>query len=355
MVFTFGAWQYLQIFVQTASIEALRRWGNFVSVTYKEASAAQVTISLTGVTATQIPSGTAFRSNENNLIYTTQSDVVVGSEDIEILVICSEGGIVGNLTTDTTLATINPTLGIPEEATVVSTTTEGFNEESIEDYRQRVLLRYIRRAQGGAGIDYFNWATEVDGIVDCFPYVIEEGTVKVFAVKEGSGLARTPTGTVSPNPFPNYTDGQPDDFTGSGQKLAIAQSIETSDSSTMIRDRRPATAKVEIANPAYENYNIAITGVAPTPGEALKTRIKNALIKELDTKKPHVKTVGYTAQDALINSNQLSSIVTGILQEEDSTFTGFTLSYDGNVITERNLGIGALANLQELRINGQVV
>ena len=94
---------------------------------------------------------------------------------------------------DSKLNLINPVAGLPETAIVYSTEIIGTDNENIEDYRIRVLNRYKRKPQGGAAIDYYNWVTEVAGIVDCLPYVLQNGLITLYIVANGSGTNRTPT------------------------------------------------------------------------------------------------------------------------------------------------------------------
>jgi len=234
---------------------------------------------------------------------------------------------------------------------VLSTLITGTEEEGLEPYRTRVLIRYRKKPQGGAAVDYYLWATEVDGIVDALPYVLTEGQPTIFLVAEGSGQNRTPLGSVTPNPFPTWVDGQPIELSGSGEFLAVARSIDGAED--IKNTRRPITVPVQLLVPNYTGYKIIISGLSSSD-ITLIANIKTELINYFDIKRPNIRAIGYTSADALINSIQLSSIVQNIIGSE--TFTNFQLlNADNSVILTDILGIGCLAYLNSLIINGTTV
>jgi len=88
----------------------------------------------------------------------------------------------------------------------------------------------------------------------------------------------------------------------------------------------------------------------------LITKIKTAIISNLDSKRPNIQAIGYTEQDSLINANQLSAIVQDIINTENGTFISFTLKNTSDeIILLDYLGIGALAYLNSLTINGSAI
>ena len=154
---------------------------------------------------------------------------------------------------------------------------------------------------------------------------------------------------MSPNPFPIWEDGQFKPLEGSGQMLAVANAIEGS--SPDVHDRRPAKAIVELSTPIYTGFKVEITGLTDT---SYNDAIKNALISVLDEKRPQLIVLDYGVSNARINKIQLSSACTGVIASE--TFTTFILkdSFDKS-IDETTLGIGSLAYLSKLTINGEDV
>lgn len=291
LLWNFATWQYLQIFLVTCELEALERWGNLVGIKYRRGSKAMLQLTLTNVQLGTIQAGTVWKSLSNGLVYTSLSSKVVTGSTVTLNVECTTSGSVGNLLNDEVLHLTNPIIGLPEIATVTDTLSLGTEDEELESYRTRVLQRYQRQPQGGSAIDYYNWATEVNGIVDCLPYVLNNGVVTLYLIANGSGLNRTPSGELSPAQFPQWLNGQMLELNGSGQFLAVAKSINGSGENT--NDRRPLNTIVELLAPVYTQYKIEIKGLSPFNDE-LNHSIKQALITELDRKKPHLKALGYS-------------------------------------------------------------
>ena len=341
-----SVWVYKQCFPQTCDLPALKLWGNLIGVDYKNGETANLSVKLTGVNAQYLPAGVVYKELDSGLIFKTASQVTTVEGEITATVICTSSGVVGNLASGTTLNIANPIDGIPSIATVTAVTIEGTEDEEVEEYRKRVLYRYRTKSQGGSALDYFNWSLEVTGIVDALIYVLTEGIVSIYLVAEGSGTQRTPSGSITPNPFPIWEDGEFQDFSGSGQFLAVANSIEGS--APGVHDRRPATAKVNLLKPNYVGFSVEISGLTNT---SYNEQIKETLISSLDSKRPHIKVLGYKLSNAKINRASLIGDITDIIGEE--TFTSFVLKNEsGQSIEESTLGIGSLAYLSRLTIYG---
>ena len=341
---------YKQCFPQSCDLPVLKLWGELVDVDYNNGQYANLTIQLNNVTADYLISGTVYKDLNSGLIYKTISQANTVGGVITATVQCSTPGAAGNLSVGTTLTIANPIDGIPSTASVVSTAIEGTADEETETYRKRVLNRFKSRAQGGSALDYYNWCMEVSGVVDALPYTLTEGTVSIYLVGEGTRNNRNLSGSITPNPFPVWTDGVFQDFSGSGLKLAVAKSIEGSEEGK--HDRRPMCAKVELLNPTYTGYAVAITGLTDT---SFNNEIKQALVSNLDAKRPNVKVLNYKIAGAKINKQSLSSIVSEIIGESNS-FTNISLKNSSNTeISEEVLGVGCLAYLSSLTINGSTI
>ena len=344
-----SVWVYKQCFPQTCGLPALKFWGNLIGVDYKNGETANLSVKLTDVNAQYLPAGVVYKELNSGLIFKTASQVATVEGEITATVICTSPGSVGNLPAGTVLNIANPIDGIPSTAIVTAVTIEGTADEELEEYRKRVLYKFRNKSQSGSPLDYYSWTMEVSGIVDALPYVLEEGTVTIYPVAEGSGKRRTPGGTLTPNPFPVWDKGQFTELSGSGQMLAIANSIEGSEPG--VHDRRPAMAKVDLKTPNYTAFTIEIDGLTDT---SFNDSIRDVLISTLDKKRPQLVVLNYPASNAKINRGQLSGAVTEIIGEE--TFTSFLLkNSEGSTIEETTLGIGCLAYLDVLKINNEVV
>lgn len=344
-----SVWVYKQCFPQTADLPALKFWGNLIGVDYKYGNFANLTINLADVTAALLSSGTVYKDLTTGLILKTisQANAVLGA--ITATVQCTTPGVIGNLSTGTTLTIANPLDGIPSTATVEDIPIQGTADEAIEDYRKRVLYKFRNKTQCGSPLDYFIWSTEVSGIVDALIYVLASGVITIYLVATGSSENRSPSGSLTSNPFPNWVDGQFTELTGAGQLLAVAKAIEGSEDGA--HDRRPINAGVNLLVPNYTGFKVEITGLTDT---AYNEAIKNALISNLDAKRPHIIVLGYSEANAKINKLQLSAACTEVIESE--TFTSFILrDSDDNSIDEDVLGIGCLAYLSALTINGTTI
>lgn len=343
-----GVWIYKQIFPQTCDLPALKFWGGLIGVEYSEGQAANLTIQLNEVTASYLVSGTVYKDLNSGLIYKTVSQVNAENGQIITTVQCSTSGSVGNLPVGTVLNIANPLDGIPSTATVTEVKIEGSENEETETYRKRVLYGFRNKTESGSPIDYYNWALQVSGIVDAFPYILNEGVVTLYLVASGSGKNRTPSGEVTPNPFPQWVNGNFIEFDGSGQFLQVAQSIEGSE--VGVHNRRPVMATVDLKAPNYTAFDIEINGLNDI---SFNEAIKNAIIGVLDVKRPHIVVLNYPLNKAKINAPELSAAVLSVLEGE--TFTSFILKDSlGNVINESTLGIGCLPYLRTLKINNEI-
>jgi hypothetical protein len=298
-MWNFAEWQYLQVFVEACDFESLKRWGNLVNIDYKKGTKTILKIKLNNIQPNiTIQAGTTWKSLTNGLIYKSISAVSTQSIeaiDLSINVECTETGSKGNLPNEEILNLINPLIGIPDTATVEQTITIGTEDEDTESYRTRVITRYRNKPQGGSTMDYYQWAVEVSGIIDCLPYILTPGLITLFIVKDGIGLNRTPTGEINPNIFPQWQNGQIQDINGYGQFLSVAKSISgsgnnnnqsisgsnnnnnTSISTNTIAnyDRRPLNTKVQLLPPNYTEYKIEITELNPTPNQTIYSNMNN--------------------------------------------------------------------------------
>lgn len=348
-IWQLAVWIYKQIFPQTCELPALKFWGGLIGVDYNYGQSTNLTVTLQNVGASYLVSGTVYKDLNSGLIYKTISQVNAENGKIITTVECTISGKVGNIPVGTVLNIANPLDGIPSTATVTEIKIEGTEDEEVEHYRKRVLYRFKNKAQGGSAIDYYLWATEVSGIVDALPYIISDGIVSLYLISDGSGLNRNPSGSLTPNPFPKWQEGQFVEFTGSGQMLAVANSIEGSSESK--HDRRPMNARVQLLKPNYVSFSVEIVGITSTD---YNSKITEILIQKLDSKRPNLVVLNYPASNAKVNRLQLSGEINNAIGEE--TFVDFVLkNSQGEPIDEAILGIGQLAYLSSLKINNSII
>lgn len=83
-------------------------------------------------------------------------------------------GIVGNLEPGATMNLVTPGPGVNGVATVIQMDF-GVDDETTDELRARVLLRIREPPQGGANIDYVQWALGVPGVTRAWCYALEMG------------------------------------------------------------------------------------------------------------------------------------------------------------------------------------
>ncbi len=345
-------WVYMQILPQYCGLPILKLWGSLLGLEYKTGTSTVLQIEIKNTKAL-ISAGTLWKSLKNGVVYKSLASVnpIEGIAIVSVQALTS--GTVGNLTPGEILDITNPFDGVPDKAIVKSVLVIGSNDEDVEDYRKRVLIRFRQKPQGGSFVDYFLWATEVLGIVDALPYVLNSGTNVIYLVAEGSGKNRTPSGNVTPNPFPEWENGNMKEISGSGQFYQVAKSINGTDD--MKNSRRPAGVVVELRKCNYTPYRVVISELTPCTNDMI-IRIKNAIISYLDVKRPHILALGYSQQNAKINSGKISAAVQNTIDFDGATFSSFALKNSENkIINEDILGIGCLAFLEKLTINGSDV
>lgn len=345
----YGLWVYKQCFPQTCDLPALKMWGYLVSVFYREGNRACVKIKIKDASASYLSAQSVFLEKEKGLIFKTVSTAANIDGEICAVSECSTIGAIGNLEIGDKLTLANPTAGIPQEAEVISLVKLGCEDEEKELYRQRVLNGFKKKAQPGSAYDYRDWGLEVPGVEDILAYVFEDGTITIYPVGQGSGDERKISGELTPNPFPKWVNGQFSEFEGSGQMLALAYAIEGS--SIGAHDRRPLNAKVELKQSAiFTPFSVEIDGLEDV---SFSERIKETLIGILDKKRPHIVALNYPLNNAKVNKGQLSAACYNLLNGE--SFSSFLLkNADDEIIEQEILGVGCLAYLKKLTINGEV-
>lgn len=350
LLWKYLSWMFRQVFPQTASLPYLILWGYLADVDYEYGKKTVLKVEADDVTASYILTGTVYKHLESGNIYTVLSTSTPVNGICTFNVEAKKTGTGGNIDIGELLELTNPLDGIPAKAKVIDVAVEGTEDEDVEVYRARVLARFRRKAQGGSFMDYRDWCLEVPGVVDALPYCLKEGTVSVYLVGDGSGKNRTPSGSVTPNPFPEWENGQMKTLSGSGHFYNAATSINgTGDA---LNTRRPATSKVELLTPVFKGFKVVISGLTPN-NKTVINGIKQAIFDYLDKKRPHIIAIGYTEQDAQINSNTLNGEIQNIVNAYKGSYSSFKLlNSEDEEISEYYLGIGELAYLNKLSING---
>jgi len=336
LCYRYGQWIYFQQFLATCSLDALKIHGARVGLTIKDGSNTIAEVTLSGVTATDIPTGTVFVSPTSRTFKTTALTPVV--DGLAVCVITSfQTGEITAVNIDDTMTLAAPLNGVPDEGLITTVTTEGADPEPTETFRARVQLRYRVQPQGGAAADYFIWGTEVDGVLDIFPYVIAPGLTSIYVVEAGSGDEREPSPT----------------------KLAEVEAYLRQSPDSAVYDRHPVQAILTVLAPIFTDYDVAITSLDASANTTQnRNDIKAAIVNHLDSRRPEIPALDYPASEASIGPAELSARTSDVLRasQNPGTFLDLVVSIGGSPISGKSLlDVGGLANLGTLTINGTVV
>ena len=181
ILYKFGQWVLKQVFTITQDDDSLELKGDQYDIARKVATAAELTVGLTGDNGTIILAGKQFRGDLNGLLYSLQTTAEIAAGVASVNVLCLTSGEAGNLVNGSTLTILQPIIGLDNQATVSATVTEAEDQESIEDYRARISEREKTPPQGGSLVDYVLWAKEVPGITRAFAW----GNREVAAINPG--------------------------------------------------------------------------------------------------------------------------------------------------------------------------
>jgi uncharacterized phage protein gp47/JayE len=181
LVLQFVQWATRQMLPDTAEAEWLDRHANMWlknsdgTTGRKLATLAVGQVALTGATWVTVPIGQRL-----------QSDTGVEYETTETVFLASGGaitptparaldpGAIGNLEPGAAMTVINPPSGVDATAAAIGMDF-GVDEESTDELRDRVLLRIREPPQGGANVDYVQWAMGVPGVTRAWCYALEMG------------------------------------------------------------------------------------------------------------------------------------------------------------------------------------
>jgi uncharacterized phage protein gp47/JayE len=173
-------WLSKQLLPDVADYEWLVRWASIRNVTPVAATKAVLEIAITGTTGYTCPAATLWATNDG-AVYVQNADCTivggVGTPSVTAVV----PGVAGNQTVGVVLALVTPVAHIDSAASVTTTTTAGFDQESQASLLARYLLALRSPPKGGGPGDYVQWALAVAGVTRAweFPRANGAGTVVV--------------------------------------------------------------------------------------------------------------------------------------------------------------------------------
>jgi uncharacterized phage protein gp47/JayE len=353
LLYEFAGWNLLQMFVKTASnkpvnfngqtINPLQAHGELVGIYQKTGQRAERTVEISVLTqGGTIVSGERIANPDTQMIYVVVGNVSLNAPTVYATIRATRPGVLGNVDLGTELYFVSPPDAVEKEVTVSADGTAGVDPETTEAYRERVLERWLARPQGGAYADYKNWAEEVTGVRNAYPYSAWEhpdipnsraGQVFVFIESDD-----TPDGEPLPA---GLADDVKDHIEGDGGGLS---------------NRRNINAEVRVLGITRTAFDVEISQIttdSPETTEAAKTAIEDGLTEFFYDREPGGQ-VGYTVlppKKDVVSKMEIGGIVSRIAAGYNGSIGSISISTGGVDVEIYPLQEGEKAKLGTLTWN----
>ena len=310
-------WTYKQIAPDRADEEALVWLGKLVGVTRRDAIAAVITADVAGTNGYTVPTGTRFQVNRQ-VYQVTATDGAIAGGIASCTLTALVAGDDGNVADDVELAIVAADANLTGVATVTDTTTSGADQETLEQFRKRVVIRYKKRFTGGSPADFELWGLETPHFTWIGPYTSDtEPGVNIIYGK-----------------VDNQTDGIP-----TGTQLNELEDYLTTDPETGKRNRKPTTDELDL-RPITRyvfDFEIEIQGGSQT----LEAQITEAIDSYLESREPYIEGLSPERLD-IISAFNLSAEITPLAIDEGATLPSIVIkeSETGTVVAGNYYLIG---------------
>jgi uncharacterized phage protein gp47/JayE len=348
LLYKYGGFMFLQIFVRTATISEttvngrnlspLIEWGRLIGVgDPAPATNAELLISITVETQSgSLPSGSQLVNSDNGVTYITIGSVLLNAATVQATVRAVSdqaggggAGAIGNLGPGATVSFANPLANVSRNALVVSQTVTGADGEATEAYRQRIIDRFQKRPQGGAYADYEQWGEEPAGILNVYPYTSDcPGQVDVYVEATEA------------------SSGSPDGIPTAAQLQEVLDSIELDQSG--LATRRPANALVNAFPITRTGFDVRVTGLTVADQAEVRDQIEEALTEYFINREPYMVGLAVPPRKDRITSSAVSGVVEDIITANGGIFASTFVSITGVDVTAYTLGIGEKAKLKSV-------
>lgn len=343
LLYKYGGFMFLQIFVRTASanetivngraLTPLIEWGRLIGVgDLAAATQAELLINITVEDQTgTLPSGSQLVNTDNGVTYITIGAVLLNAPVVQVTVRAVSdqaggggAGAIGNLDPGATVSFANPLANVARNTTVASQVVTGSDAESTEAYRQRVIDRFQKRPQGGAYADYELWGEEPAGIINVYPYTSDcPGQVDVYveATPESSG---DPDGVPTPS-----------------QLQDVLNSIELDRNG--LASRRPANALVNTFPIIRIGFDIRITGLIVDNLAEVQATITAAVEEYFLDREPFIEGLSILPRRDRITRSAVGGVVDDIVSAAGGIFSSVIVTQNNINVELYSLGIGEKA------------
>lgn len=349
LLYKYGGFTFLQIFVSTAStkettingriLTPLIEWGRLIGIGDPVAATqAELLVEITVENQTgTLSSGTQLTAT-NGVTYITIGSIGLDAATKEVTVRAvadqADGGgagTIGNLEPGATISFANPLANVARDAEVISQVVTGADAEEFEVYRQRIIDRFQKRPQGGAYADYEQWGEETAGILNVYPYTsTNPGQVDVYV-----------EATVA-------SSGNEDGIPTTAQLEAVLDSIELDQSG--LATRRPANALVNAFGITRTGFDVRVSGLVADDLAQVRADIETALTEFFADREPFIVGLSIPPRKDRITKASVSGVVDDVVTAAGGIFTNAFIYLEGTtaLVDLYTLGEGEKAKLGEV-------
>lgn len=327
VLYKFAAFIFLQIFVASASfkettvngrkIVPLIFWGRLIGVGDPDPpTKAELLIDITVETQGGILKGgeTNIIGSRNGVTYTLQADVSLNADIVQGTFRASSdpnqtggAGVQGNLAPGDLATFATPYGDVAQDVVVNARLVDGADEESEEAYREKIELRFGGRPQGGAAVDYIYWGTEVEGIINGYPYTGASGEVDTY-------WEATPESSGNPDGIP--TAAQLDDIKEAIEKDAGGLALN-----------RPIGSFVNVDPISRSGFTVDITDLTGEDLPTLKANIDEAIAVHLWEREPFIDGATPLPKKQNITLDNIRSIVNDFAEAANGSYSSVVLKF----------------------------
>lgn len=346
LLYKYGGFTFLQIFVRTAStkvtvingktVTPLIEWGRLIGIGDPiAATQAELTVDVTVETQTgSLPSGTQLTSALGVTYITIGATLLdAATKSVTVRAVADQAGgggagVVGNLNPGAILSFANPLANVARDTTVTAQTVTGADAEDIEAYRQRVIDRFQKRPQGGAYADYEQWGEETAGIVNCYPYTsANPGQVDIY-------VEATPASSGNPDGIPTLA-----------QLQAVLSSIELDLGG--LATRRPANALANTFAITRTGFDVRVIGLTVDNLAQVKADIEASLTDYFLAREPYIIGLSVPPRNDRITKAAALAVIDDVVAASGGIFTNAYVYLTGTTtLTDLYaLGVGEKAKL----------
>lgn len=340
LLYKYGGFMFLQVFVQTASIndtvingqtiKPLVQWGRLIGIGDPVAATeAELIVDITvEVQVGTLLAGTQLVNSDNGVTYITIGDVLLNAATVQanIRAVSDQAGgggegAIGNLDPGAIVSFANPLANVARDTVVDSQVVTGANGESTEAYRQRIIDRFQKRPQGGAYSDYEQWGEEVAGIINVYPYTSDcPGQVDVYA-----------EATVA-------SSGSSDGIPTTAQLEAVLESIEFDQNG--IASRRPAGALVNAFPIDRIEFGVEVTALQVDNLAQVQLDIETAVEEYFQERAPFIVGLSVLPRRDRVTRTGIDGVVDDVVSAAGGVFGGVELTQGVISLDIYALGVG---------------